>query len=99
MELLTQGIIWSVKPSLIASQPNRPKDVSNIHAKMTTAMISGTAQGSAIPSRATVRPLKRLLARSAVLRPTATLPAVTTITSFSVTQQASQNSGEENNHV
>ncbi|WP_407801055.1 hypothetical protein, partial [Staphylococcus aureus] len=56
VELLTHGIIWSVKPSFIASHPNSPKDVSNIHAKMTTAMISGTAQGSAIPSRATVRP-------------------------------------------
>src|SRR5690606_13908033 len=95
----TQGIIWSESPSCTESHPNSPKELSNIQAKMTTAMISGTAHGSAMPSRATVRPRNLLLTRSAVLRPTIALPIVTTTTSFSVTQQASQNSSELNSHL
>src|SRR3546814_3092247 len=72
-----QLMVCVVRSSRISTQFIRPKDESKIQAKMTTAMTSGTAQGSATKRRAMARPRKRLLTRSADARPSAKQADVT----------------------
>src|SRR5689334_12956866 len=92
-----QLTVVSMKPSLMKTQFISPNEESNIQAKMTTAITSGTAQGRATRSLAKLRPLNLLLTRRAVARPITKQNRLTMTTSFSVTQLAFQKSPDANN--